>query len=296
MRRQLIAGMPESGKSTYIGALRHVLLAKEVGTELEMSVLAGEEKHLNALEDKWLALEEMQRTKTSNEAWVEVNLRDRSTGEESLVTIPDLRGENFERPASFGLCPSNLYDAVVASDGIMFFTNVNKTDDTLLIDDFGDMDDDEDEGEVADTGAGGGDGDDGNDPGTNAEEKFKPEDMAEEVKIVEFLQMANRRPLDPKRRKLAMITSAWDLVVGKESATPDSWFRRCRPMVAQFLTHNADLWEVRVYGVSAQGGKLPEKKAEFNRMMRPSERVIVVGHGAAKHDLTAPLRWLMAAD
>ena len=68
----------------------------------------------------------MQRTKTSNEAWVEVNLRDRSTGEESLVTIPDLRGENFERPASFGLCSRNLYDAVEASDGILFFTNVNK--------------------------------------------------------------------------------------------------------------------------------------------------------------------------
>jgi Double-GTPase 1 len=294
MRKQLIAGMPESGKSTYIGALRHVLVAKQVDTELEMNVLAGEEKHLNLLEDKWLALEEMERTKTSNEAWVEINLRDRSTGEESLVTIPDLRGENFERPASAGLCPKNLYDAVVASDGIMFFTNVNKTDDTLLIDEFSDISDDDDEAEGSDIAPDVSEGDDNQNTAANVAEKFKPEDMAEEVKIVEFLQVANRRPLEPKRRKLAVIASAWDLVATEEGITPDSWLSRCRPMLAQFLTYNADLWELRIYGVSAQGGKLPERKAEFNKMMRPSERVLVVGHGAAIHDLTAPLRWLMA--
>lgn len=123
--------------------------------------------------------------------------------------------------------------------------------------------------------------------------KFTPEGMAEEVKIVEFLQMANRRPLYPKPRKLALIASAWDVVEMEEGITPERWLAQNRPMLAQFLASNADLWEVRIYGVSAQGGKLPERKAELKGMLNQSERVRIIGHGAALHDLTAPLRWLI---
>jgi hypothetical protein len=309
MTRQLIIGMPESGKSTYIGALRHILVAKEVDTELELTMLAGEEVHLNKLEDKWLSCEAMERTKTSNEAWVEFNVRDRSTGVEGLIIIPDLRGENFERPAAAGGCPKDLHQALVASDGVLLFTNVNREDDMLLIDDFGDLPEDDEGESLANDGLADGavagavaatPGDEFHDSETNTakpadrdETKFRPEDMAEEVKIVEFLQMANRRPLYPKSRKLALIASAWDLVEAEEGITPEKWFAQKRPMLAQFLANNVDLWEMRVYGVSAQGGKLPERKAEFESMLHQSKRVRIIGHGAALHDLSAPLRWLM---
>lgn len=318
MTRQLIVGMPESGKSTYIGALRHVLVAKQVDTELELTMLAGDEQHLNALEEKWLSCEAMERTKTSDEGWVELNVRDKATGATAVMTIPDLRGENFERPAVAGGCPRDLHEALVASDGILLFTNADREDDMLLIDDFGDMPEDEEEAEVGDQGVveAGSDGtsvlaaeavaepdaefavdveldgkeDDEEDGGKG---KFRPQDMAEEIKIVEFLQMANRRPLFPKRRKIALVASAWDLISGDAEMTPEKWLAAKRPMLDQFLTHNADLWELRVYGISAQGGKLPQRRVEFEKMLNQSERVRVVGHGAGKHDLTAPLRWLM---
>ena len=64
-----------------------------------------------------------------------------------------------------------------------------------MYDDEGEQEDEIKEGNA---GAAGGDAEDGNGPTTNAVEKFKPEDMAEEVKIVEFLQMANRRPARTK--------------------------------------------------------------------------------------------------
>jgi len=311
MTVQLIVGMPESGKSTYIAALRHILVAKEVETELELTVLAGDEKHLNKLEDEWLSCKAMQRTKTSSEAWVELNVRDRFTAAEGVMVIPDLRGENFEMPAAAGECPRDLHQALVTCDGILLFTNVNQEDDMLLIDDFGDMLDDESEEE--DTNERSGDGavaeaasarlehephgleNSGAAPGAGEEAKFRPQDMPEEVKIVEFLQVANRRPLDPKRRKLALIVSAWDLVEEEEGITPETWFAQKRPMLSQFFSHNAHLWELRVYGASAQGGKLPERKAEFEKMLIQSERVRIVGHGAALHDLSAPLRWLMTS-
>lgn len=310
MIRQLVAGMPASGKSTYIGALRHILVAKEVETDLELTMLAGDEVHLNKLEDKWLSCEAMERTTTSNEAWVELNVRDRSTGVEGVMIIPDLRGENFERPAATGGCPKDLYDALVASDGMLLFTNVNREDDMLLIDDFGDMPEDnngeDDAGcaprdcAVAEAAAAkskdtlDATSTDGDELADRGETRFKPEDMAEEVKIVEFLQLANRRPLHPKARKLAMIASAWDEVEADEGITPEKWLAEKRPMLAQFLANNPDLWKVRVYGVSAQGGRLPERKAEFEKMLSQSVRARIFGHGAALHDLSAPLRWLMA--
>lgn len=307
MTRQLIVGMPESGKSTFIGALRHILVAKEVETELELTILAGDEIHLNRLEDKWLSCEAIGRTQTSSESWVEFNVRDRSSGKEGTMIIPDLRGEHFERPAVAGQCPKDLYEALAASGGILLFTNVNREDDMLLIDDFGDLSEGDDGDVVVDARLGN-DAVAGAGPTTpndklhasgtaeaegHGQTKFRPEDMAEEVKIVEFLQMANRRPLSPKSRKLALIASAWDLLEAEEGITPESWLDLKRPMLAQFLANNADLWELRVYGVSAQGGRLPERKTEFEGMLNQSERVRIVGHGAVSHDLSAPLRWLM---
>ena len=298
MTRQLIVGMPESGKSTYIAALRHVLVAKQVDTELELTMLAGDEQHLNALEEKWLSCEAMERTKTSNEGWVELNVRDKVTEATAVMTIPDLRGENFERPAVAGGCPRDLHEALVASDGILLFTNANREDDMLLIDDFGDISDDDDEEEAegkaelassANLEENGEQGDEQDDDKV----RFRPQDMGEEIKIVEFLQMANRRPLFPKRRKICLVVSAWDLIAGNADMTPEKWLAAKRPMLNQFLTYNADMWELRIYGISAQGGTLPQRRAEFEKMLNQSERVHVVGHGAGKHDLTTPLRWLM---
>ena len=62
-------------------------------------------------------------------------------------------------------------------------------------------------------------------------------------------------------------------------------------MLAQFLQHNPELWDLRVYGVSAQGGRLPQDRKRL-KSMNPAERIRIVGHHAKPHDLTAPLRWM----
>lgn len=274
MRRQLVMGMPGSGKSTFIAALRHLLLAGEVPTELHLSILAEEEQHLNRLEADWLAFREVPRTKPATEGWVEFHLREPENGREATVLVPDLRGEAFEQPASLGRCESDLHGALVESDGIILFTNAENDVDSLMLSDLGDL-----LGPVAD------------DEGV-PQLPFRPEDMPEEVKVVEFLQTANRRPLKARSRRIAVMISAWDTVpAGTE---PDAWLSNNRPMLDQFLAHNTDLWETRVYGVSAQGGKLPADRARLRKLHKPSERIAVVGHGAARHDLTAPLRWVGA--
>ncbi|WP_219097713.1 hypothetical protein [Pseudomonas sp. UMAB-40] len=279
MMHQLIVGMPNSGKSTFIAALRHLFVANEVHTELELTGLADNEAHLNRLEDDWLACKRVSRTKPNTEGWVQFNVRDRQSGVESMLSIPDLRGEAFEQPACSGQCNRELYDALVKTDGILLFTNADREDDMLLISDLMDI-------------LGPPEPADSSDDSPKAD-AFKPENMPEEVKVVEFLQVANRRPLNPRTRKVAVMISAWD-VVSTTGRTPEDWFLEHRPMLAQFLNSNTVLWDTRIYGISAQGGKLPQMKASLEKVARPSERIMVVGHGAQQHDLSAPLSWLMS--
>lgn len=274
----LIAGMPASGKSTYIGALRHVLLAREIPCALEQVTLSNEESHLNNLESEWLNCNEVERTKPSTETWVKFNVKDVKTDEIVTLTVPDMRGEAFEQPATTGKCNEEILDALNVSGGLLLFTNADREDDKLLLSDFADIF---------------GDGD----CGENVQPKqFEPSKMPEEVKIVEFLQMANRRPRKPIRRKLALVVSAWDVVDSSIRNDPAKWFAQNRIMLHQFLQNNSDLWETRIYGISAQGGRLPEDKHKLEKMEVPSERITVVGPEVSEHDLTSPLRWLMVQD
>ena len=121
---------------------------------------------------------------------------------------------------------------------------------------------------------------------------FDPENIPEEAKLVEVLQVMNRRPMQPKRRLLAVMVSAWD-VVGADAINPGDWLAANRPMLWQYITSNPDLWNVRAYGVSALGGRLPAQRQALLLVPEPSRRIKIVGPDATAHDLTAPMRWIL---
>jgi GTPase SAR1 family protein len=277
MNRVLVAGMPSAGKSTYIAALRHALVAKDVSCVLELIGLSQEEAHLNRLELAWVDGKQMQRTQSANETWVELQIRDRATQESVVLALPDLKGESFEQPATLGILQAELQRELHSASSVMLFTSADREDDKLLISDIADILDDETEDVEA--------------PAT----PFDAREMPEEVKIVELLQFANKRPLSGRNRKLALIVSAWDVVDAQKHVEPERWLTANRAMLDQFLRYNSNLWDVRVYGVSAQGGRLPEDRDRLMKLSKPSERIQVVGHGADRHDITAPLRWLIAS-
>lgn len=281
MKRQLIIGMPSSGKSTFIAALRHLLLANEVPTVLELTGLSDEEAHVNALEAKWVACKEIERTKPATEGWVEFQVRNRETMTETVLSIPDLRGETFEQPLCSGRCSSELSAAVAEADALLVFTNADRPADMGLISDLNDMIEDNPQTPAK-----------GPPSARRAPMPFKPENMPEEAKIVEFLQMANRRPMLSRQRKIGLVISAWDVVSG--SLSPEDWFADHRPMLEQFLSNNSDLWDRRIYGVSALGGRFPRDRQRLKRKI-PSKRIIVVGPETIPHDLTSLLSWLGAA-
>jgi len=298
-RRILIAGIPSSGKSTFIAAMRHVLISDETETALVMSRLADDERHLNALQDQWLALETFERTRENSEAWTTIHVRARATGEEAELIVPDLRGELFERPAATGRCVRPVADALEGADGILLFTNAEKPDDDHMISDYGDDDEAFDAAPDAtivggDVDRRGGGPDETHKASAGIRLRFRPDQMPEEAMIVELLQFANRRPRPRRRRRLALVVSAWDAVIGGgDDRTPTRWFKQQRPMLAQFLRHNSDAWDIRVYGASAQGGPLPEDAARLAALEKASERVIMIGPDVSRHDPTTPVAWLI---
>lgn len=245
-----------------------------------------------------------ERTRENSEAWTTIHVRTRATGDKAELIIPDLRGELFERPAATGRCVRPVAEALAGADGILLFTNAEKPDDDHLISDYGDDDEvAEDErspdaspaataAAAANRGEGRSDETQAASAGTRL--RFRPDRMPEEAMIVELLQFANRRPRPRRRRRLALVVSAWDAVIdGGDDRTPARWFEQQRPMLAQYLRHNPDAWDVRCYGASAQGGPLPQDAARLAALEKASERVIMIGHDVPRHDPTAPVAWLI---
>jgi hypothetical protein len=71
------------------------------------------------------------------------------------------------------------------------------------------------------------------------------------------------------------------------------------PLLDQFLRGGEIADDIRIYGVSAQGGMFPKKgktddesRKQIMGIRPASKRIRVVGHGAGEHDLTHPVRWL----
>lgn len=275
----MLAGMPNSGKTTFIAALRYCLQNADMKeTVLSLEGLSADEKHLNMLQERWINCELVDRTKVPSEAWVEFSIRDTLANKSAMLLVPDLRGELFEQPASIGGCEENLLGSLVKCDGLLLFTNADREQDDVLISDVN---------AVVGT-------DDNADKFVQTKDlkDFRSDKIPEESKIVELLQAINRRPCIEKIRHIAVIISGWDAV--DQSTYPEKWLEDNRPMLFQFLNNNSEIWKIGIYGVSAQGGQLPSDRDRLLAIELPTDRIIIKGNAARPHDLTAPIHWLLS--
>ena len=91
--------------------------------------------------------------------------------------------------------------------------------------------------------------------------------------------------------RLGIVISAWDTVEG--SPTPASWLKDRAPALDSFASANPDMIEWSLYGVSAQGGKLPAQKDELLALGSVRNRVSARNASGAEVPLTDPLRWAL---
>lgn len=282
-RSVVIMGLPASGKTTFLGALWHLVTSREVETILRFhNLLSGEVAHLNAVAARWREARVQERTAVGGNKLVSMNLLDK-TDTTARVTFPDVAGEAYRRMWEERTCEVDVADMLRAG-GVMLFIHADTirapnwvVDETALSRSLGL-------------------------PTTQAEAvPWHPRLAPTQVQVVDLLQLMRKPPLDVGPRRLAVMLSAWD-TVEEEGLGPDAFLNARLPLLGQYLRRAADRWDWRVYGLSAQGGKYDStaevaERSDEAEMLRnldlPSERIRLLYGGVGTRDLTEPLAWLM---
>ena len=273
-----ILGLPRSGKTTFLAALWHVIDAGEVTTKLVLDKLVGDHAYLNTIVDAWRRCEEVPRTSMAAETKVTIHVHAPASGQKVVLGFPDLSGESFKVQFAARSCTSDYVEGFAGTGGILLFVNANRPSDGMTLADIGPAIADADEP-----------------PEPEGEREWTADVVPEQVRLVDLLQFLLRPPFLRRQRRLAVVVSAWDAVLAPQPS-PEQWLRRELPLLHQFLANNPESFDVRVYGVSAQGGDVAGDQRTALLRQTPSGRIECVGPHADPHDLTAPIIWLTGDD
>lgn len=277
-----IIGLPESGKTTLLAAIWHMVREAGSVTALKFDGLSqGNYEHLSGLAKRWRAGKKQQRTETSGMKVVSMRLKT-AQGRSVEVSFPDMPGEDFSGmwekreidQAMVGTLEAKAIVLIINGDTIKFPAWIV-------------------EQMAIAKGA-------GINPAKADLVDWSPHLAPTQVQVVELLQFLMTGDLFVGPRRLAVLISAWDEVEG-DGLDPEEVLSTKLPLLDQYLRNGRDPWTWRVWGVSAQGGVYedPDKGEQFEataalrELDRPSDRIKVVEGGTESTDITMPLAWLI---
>lgn len=284
-RSIVICGLPESGKTTFLAALWHLVNAREIPTALTFHSLRNtDSSYLNEIARRWRSAKVQERTNLGPPTVVSMNLLDQR-GDPLRLTFPDLSGESYRRMWEDRECDHEIASVLATGTGVLFFVHADRIQRSQWVVDL-----------VAFSRR----------LGLPVEEgkpiAWHPQFAPTQVQLVELLQFLHSPPLSLGAPRIAVILSAWDKVA-PEGRTPPAFLAERMPLLHQFLSGALDASSWRVFGVSAQGGDYeplpeanatwsPEQVAALRDLDQPSKRIQLVADNGASHDLTEPIAWL----
>ncbi len=273
-----ILGLPKSGKTTFLAALYHLVDSGEVQTNLRVSSYSGDQTYLNSIVRSWLECKEVTRTSQALDTNVELHLVRPTTGRAITLAFPDLGGESFETQVEQRRCRQDYVDGCNLGGGILLFVSPDRRGDEEMT--------------IVEGNAIFGAPATGKQNGAQVQMSWSPNLVPSQVKLVELLQFMEVPPFARRRRRVAVIISAWDLVPNR-SLEPRKWIETEMPLLYQFLMGNPGAFDTRFYGVSALGGDIKDEARRRELMaMTHSARIMCVGPNCSPHDLTVPISWL----
>jgi Double-GTPase 1 len=307
----VVIGIPESGKSSFIAALSHILEFREIDTELTLAQLPDEAQYLFEMRNEWQGCRPFERTKAGSFHPIIFNLQDKS-GDRVDLSFPDIAGEEFEEQWSTRIWNELYLKSIEQAYGVLLFINARtlrkpfsladadkvKRSVMALLDG---MEDDADQVDAAPEAEDSGQAiarqvsslafetkQDRSNPAV-----WEPRKADEQAKLVDILQSLVDFSQD-RRWRLGIVVSAWDLVRKVDSkALPREWIEMNMPLLRQYLQSNRSSFEVETFGVSAQGGDPTSDAERLQNFDSQSERVLVVAKDYEGHDLTRVVAWLM---
>lgn len=242
-RHILLMGLQSTGKTSFLAALWYMVDQQEVPCALSVQSLEGDRTYLNAICKAWTEYKPVARNQADTEKLASMTLKDKD-GKEIKIVLPDLSGESFFLQWSKRQLTAS-YDKLMqqAGGGILFLSSDRITKPHRI---------DTVNALAVELG--------GEDDAAPARMEVPPnnvpwniEEAPTQVQLVELLQViASREYFQPPFR-LAVVLSAFDIV--GEGITPKEFITSQLPLLDQFLASNSALFNTRIYGVSAQGGR-----------------------------------------
>lgn len=280
-----MAGMPGSGKTTYLASLWTLLSEGCVSTmyKKEVGVMPEDCATLNQIAQEILSYKDIERTKIGEKVKLSIPLKDEN-GADVFLCIPDLAGEVFRNLVEDRQLPKETVSRLREADCILFFTYYkNMSYEKRILDGSYDTVNREytnDENKDDQTSA-------------SLDNQINKKRDANESEVVELL--LSLLELLKKSKKLVnirFIMSAWDMVekeYGNE-ILPEEFAKKKFPLLYQCIYSNQDRMNFEFWGVSAIGGNLADRD-DIKRIQSEESKAIkvVAPSGEQSNDLTALL-------
>jgi hypothetical protein len=277
----ILIGLPQSGKTTFLAALWHVVESGEVVGSIKISSQPEDREYLNGLRDTWLKCEPLERTKAESMKEITFAAINDTGGALGSFTVPDVSGEMYKMQFESRKISQEFFDLASQATGVVLFVDPDTIKSPVLISSV----------PLVFRNAGGS-------PNSSPEtgDIWKHESAPTQVVLVDLLQVLHSKINRPI--KVSVVISAWDLIsnsTDKEinSLSPSEWLAKQLPLLDQFLRSNETLFSHSVCGVSAQGSKYEGDNRKLHSFTKPSERIRVNFNGQDSNDITIPLKWIL---
>lgn len=289
----ILIGGPESGKTSYLGALWSSVRDAELSAPVHLrGSLPAKTQYLDAAEHALLACERVERTRggTAERVALELSVDGHNLNLEYL----DLAGESVEAALELRMVGHEFADHLEDTNCLFLFIHPNPALQQTISEANNRL-------RAIDPGLA---------PVADAEATDAAEAKADSaavdplamwksaptsVHLVDLLQVAEGlRRYAPCH--IAVIISAWDIVAGSPDAslTPRRWLERQMPLLHQYLSTNELVSPWTVFGISAQGGDFGNSN-DVERLLDLNypERTIVESDAGRGSDIAEPLRWFI---
>ena len=299
----LFAGLPATGKTTYL-ALVYLAILEGKASPLELGDYVDDRVHVNEISEALLAGREAVHTGVEDSD--ELNLSLRTGDRDFRLRVPDQSGEVWEHALDLRRWSSDLDQRVCDARGLLVFVHSVDLEQAVTIadveaaaaaldaiDDQESASTDNDVHAAVHTPSQNPSDDQAEGPAPDQPSGFEHavRKRQTQVCLVDLIQaLASRSRAVPVR--LSLVISAWDRVPA--TLTPATWVHQNCPLLEQYLRCNERTIDVRIWGVSAQGGSFSDEDSRAKLLVQDavdrSRAVDADGDVCAVHD---PLGWAL---
>jgi hypothetical protein len=253
-----MAGLPGTGKTSFL-ALLWLAILRDRTPGLKLASFQDDRAYLNLIASRLERCDPAPHTEVGEDRVLALSLLVGEQEEPSLLRIPDLSGETWLDAAVDRHWPVRVEEQVTHSGGLLLFMHARDFDSGATIGQVNELaavlDQDSVDAENADGASvdaapresvvrGG-----RPEPNSTLKPRYTP---PTQVALVDALQLICEHR-GQRRARVSIVISAWDLA--GEGVTPAAFITKNLPLLAQYLESSRTWLEVRVFGLSAQGGE-----------------------------------------